>query len=113
MIREPSGKKYAQVQRPLPVDTRRWSEPSAFMRKIWSHFDPSRVDWKISSRPSAEKYASAFSPPAVSFLMFLRWRSADGAAGTAGDGSPARSAEWREAGAAARTASAASQGRRL
>src|SRR5215467_3692323 len=48
------------------------SEPSIFMVKIWSHFKSSRVDWKMSFLPSAEKYASAFWPPNVSWRTLPR-----------------------------------------
>src|SRR5689334_16884627 len=42
------------------------------MRMIWSHLYGSRVVWKISCVPSADQYASAFSPPAESCFRFAR-----------------------------------------
>src|SRR4029453_10872355 len=45
---------------------------------------PSRVDWKIRCVPSGEKYASAFSPPKVSWRMLRRCRSAGRCAAAAG-----------------------------
>jgi len=57
------------------VETRRTSEPSAFITYCWSQLRPSRVLWKISRRPSALKYASAFSPPSVSWRTVPKWRS--------------------------------------
>src|SRR5215472_5162783 len=65
-----------------------WSEPSVFMMKIWSHFTGSRVDWKMSFLPSAEKQASAFCPPKVSWWMLRRcfsgWVAAAGVGCAAG-----------------------------
>jgi hypothetical protein len=53
------------------------------MVKIWSHWlKPGRVAWKMSWRPSAEKYASAFSPPLVS----MRTLASRGSSGLAGYG---------------------------
>src|ERR1044071_2318875 len=46
----------------------------------WSQLRPSRVDWKISQRPSGLKYASAFSPPYVSWRMLRRCVSPGAAA---------------------------------
>ena len=68
----PSFRKYAQVVRPLPVETSFGSDPSAFMMKIWSHSYPGRVDWNMSRFPSGAQYASAFCPPCVSCLIFPR-----------------------------------------
>ena len=63
------------------------SEPSAFMTYSWSQLRPSRVLWKISRLPSALKYASAFSPPYVSWRMLARCGSAArGASGGSGAG---------------------------
>ena len=42
----------------------------------WSQVRPSRVDWNVIHRPSALKYASAFSPPKVSWRRLLRCRFA-------------------------------------
>ena len=44
--------------------------------QIWSHGTPARVDWKTRRFPSDEKYASAFSPPRVSWRRFVRCFSA-------------------------------------
>src|SRR2546422_1508808 len=72
-IRLPSSKKYPHVVLPVPLETRCSAEPSsARMMYCWSHERPSRVDWKISQRPSGLKYASAFSPPYVSWRMLRR-----------------------------------------
>src|SRR5215213_6428327 len=46
-----------------------------------SHSAPSRFDWKMSERPSAEKYASAFSPPLVNCRTLRRCFSAGGSTG--------------------------------
>lgn len=72
--RFPSGKKYAHVVRPLPVDRRRvdFSGAATSISKIWSHAYGGRVDWKTSFFPSADQYASAFSPPNVSWRTFAR-----------------------------------------
>jgi hypothetical protein len=60
MIRLPSGKKYPQVVRPLPVETSRTSVPLTFIVKIWSQSNGGRVDWNTRRVPVASKYASAF-----------------------------------------------------
>jgi hypothetical protein len=81
------------VVRPFPLETRWTPEPSPFITYCWSQGAPSRVDWKMSSLPSKDQYASAFSPPKESWRTLARWRSpgrtseADGlGAGTAGVG---------------------------
>jgi hypothetical protein len=58
------------------VLTRLSPDPSILIVKIWSHGTPSRVDWNTSRWPSGEKYASAFSPPRVSWRMFRKCFSA-------------------------------------
>jgi hypothetical protein len=75
-MRSPFGKKYPHVTRPSPVETSRGAAPvAASMTYSWSHSRPSRVDWKMSWRPSKLKYASAFSPPKVSCRTLRRCRS--------------------------------------
>src|SRR5512140_3028155 len=73
-IRLPSGKKYGHVVRPLPLERRRVVFSGAFgsISKIWSQAYGGRVEWKMSFFPSADQYASAFSPPNVSWRTFAR-----------------------------------------
>src|SRR5688572_908097 len=59
---------------------RRSPLPSTRMTYCWSQVRPSRVDWKVSHCASGLKYASAFSPPYVSWRMLVRWVSPDSAA---------------------------------
>ena len=89
--------------RPVPLLTRRSSVPSIFMRVDLVAGIPAAVDWKISRVPSGEKYASAFSPPKVSWLMLFRCFSlpSRGPADAGGGGACAASAPARETAAAA------------
>src|SRR5678815_2974095 len=68
MMDLPSGVKKLHVVRPVPLLMSLRSVPSIFMVKIWSHLY-SPVCWNVSLPPSNEKYASAFSPPFVSWRM--------------------------------------------
>ena len=72
------GKKYEQVVLPSPLETRRRSEPSAFIVKIWSQGSLPSSDWKMSRVPSADQYASAFCPPKVSWRRLARNFSSPG-----------------------------------
>jgi hypothetical protein len=54
-MRSPDGKKYEHVVFPSPLETRRRSEPSAFIVKIWSQGRRPSSDWKISRFPSADQ----------------------------------------------------------
>src|SRR4051812_30711408 len=76
------GRKYEHVVAPLPFETgtRDGGSSPRFIRKMRSQLAVAGRACKMSSRPSNDQYASAFSPPGVS------WRKSERCSSCASDG---------------------------